>query len=203
MNMRTSVFWLNVIVAGMLCLPLLYSCKSKGVSAPAVDEASAEDQAVEDPVLAAVDKYLVDEIGSRYSPGEVCIPCSVIMDVKDSDDGETLVSGSFWVFNYVRSGDTLKTVSGGHHPGIMHVRTDGDDFKVASFDAVGDGSDYLPSARRLFGDRFDAFQELVSDDLRREAVRSAAVTDYVRRNKLPVTMYQDFGWDPVRIGDPE
>ena len=85
----------------------------------------------------------------------------------------------------------------------MHVRTDGDDFKVASFDAVGDGSDYLPSARRLFGDRFDAFQELVSDDLRREAVRSAAVTDYVRRNKLPVTMYQDFGWDPVRIGDPE
>ena len=57
----------------------------------------------------------------------------------------------------------------------------------------------LPTAKKIFGDKFDAFQKVNSDDKKRNEVRRAAVAEYVKTHRLPVKMYKDYGWDPVKF----
>ena len=128
-----------------------------------------------------------------------CIPYYTVVGVDESNADDIKVWGDFWVDNYNISGDTLLSVSGGSHPGLMHVSQKGESFEVTSFDAVGDGSQFLPTAKKIFGDKFDAFQKVNSDDKKRNEVRRAAVAEYVKSHRLPVKMYKDYGWDPVKF----
>ena len=45
----------------------------------------------------------------------------------------------------------METVSGGNHPGLMHIKQTGNDFEVTTFDAVEDGADNMSSAMKIFG----------------------------------------------------
>ena len=147
----------------------------------------------------AIDRFFTDSIGSQYAKGDVCIPFHLVVDVEEKDSTDIKVWGDFWVNNYQQAGDTLKTVSGGSHPGLIHVRQNGNHFEVVAFDAVGDGSDYVPTARRIFGDKFDELQRVSSDQTHREAMRRDAVAAYVKRHHLPASMFQDYGWDAVSL----
>jgi len=119
--------------------------------------------------------------------------------VDDSNRDDIKVKGDFWVLNYNLVGDTLKCVSGGHHPGQMHIRQSASAFAVTTFDEVEDGSRFLPSAKRIFGDKFAAWQKVCSDEKTREKVRATTVADYVKRYNLHATMYQDYGREAVRL----
>ena len=66
-------------------------------------------------------------------------------------------------------------------------------------DICEDGSSFEPSARKIFGDRYDAFSKIHSDGDRREELRKDQVAAYVKKNGLLVTKYQDYGWDPIVI----
>ena len=147
--------------------------------------------------LAAIDKFLTDSLGKMYSQGDVCIPCAQIVGTEEMGADMVMVWGDFWVFNYKISGDTLKTVSGGSHPGMMSLQKLHNDYLVIGFDQVEDGSKNLESAKRIFGDRFDAFQAMNSDEKKREEVRARLIADYVASHNLPVKYYQDYGW-PVQ-----
>ena len=148
----------------------------------------------------AIDKYLTEQIGSLYSQGEICIPFHDYVAVDESNSEDILVWGDFWVFNYDRTGDTLKTVSGGNHPGLMHVRqTGGTHFEVTSFDQVADGSDNEPSAKKIFGEKYSDYVAACADDAKREKVRTEAISDYITSHDIPVTMYKDYGWPEVVI----
>ena len=148
----------------------------------------------------AIGMYLTDSLAAQYSPGEVSIPCIQVVGIDESNPDSVLVWGDFWVFNYNVAGDTLKMVSGGAHPGMMVVQhSSGAGYAVTAFDRVGDGSEYLPSAKRIFGDKFDAFQAINSDEQRREALRAKVLADYVKVHSLAVTMYQDFGWPAKKL----
>ena len=107
--------------------------------------------------------------------------------------------GDFWINNYNIKGDTLECVSGGNFPGVMHLSKSGDTYVVSSFDRVADGSNYESSARELFGEHYDDFAKVQSDDKARAELRTKIVSDYVRMNGLEVTKYQDYGWDPVEL----
>ena len=72
--------------------------------------------------FSAIDRYLVDSIGSQYAKGEHCVPIHSIVRVDERNAEDILVWGDFWVFNYNQVGDTLKCVSGGSHPGLLHIR---------------------------------------------------------------------------------
>ena len=146
---------------------------------------------------AALNGYLAEKIGSQYAPGELCIPCPTVVASVPQDDGTLRVLGDFWVFNYNVAGDTLKTVSGGSHPGAMIVKKTDKGYEVISFEQVEDGSNNLASAKRIFGDMYEAFHSINSDEETREQVRSLFIAKYVKDNKLPVKFYQDFGW-PAR-----
>ena len=149
-------------------------------------ESAARDMAMHaEAFTSVINNYLVDSIGSHYTPGEVCIP--VVLYQID-------------VFNYNVVGDTLKCVSGGNHPGkmLMCVNEEGND-RVMSFEQVEDGHGNLESAKRIFGKYYDAFHNANSDEAYREEVRASTIADYVKEHKLPVKYYQDYGWPAKEI----
>ena len=108
-----------------------------------------------------------------------------------------LVFGDFWVENYNVEGDTLKCVSGGNSPGVMHVSKD--TYAVTAFDEVADGGEFEGSAKELFGEHYDDFMAVYSDSDAREELRKITVSDYVNLNGLDINYYQDEGWDPVEL----
>ena len=158
---------------------------------------SRKEQALRD----AISEYLVKEIGSQYSPGEVCIPVLMIVSTKEQNAEEALVWGDFWVFNYNLAGDTLKTVSGGNHSGCMTiVRANNDSpLRMTSFEQTEDGAGYEASAKRIFGKHFDVYQNMHSNQDVREAVRKEQLKEYVKHHNLNARYYQDFGWAAVAL----
>ena len=147
----------------------------------------------------AIDRYLADSIGSQYAKGEHCVPIHSIVRVDERNSEDILVWGDFWVFNYNQVGDTLKCVSGGSHPGLLHIRQTEKGFEVTAFDQVEDGSRYLPTAKKIFGDKFDAFKTINSDEKNRERLRAEGLATYAKKNSLSVTLYQDYGWPAKKL----
>ncbi len=147
----------------------------------------------------AVSNFLVESIGSQYAPGDVCIPVLMIAAEEAGAEGSTKVWGDFWVFNYRIAGDTLKTVSGGSHAGLLEVIGKGDSLWVAAHEFAVDGAGHAASAQRIFGPHYDIYQSLSSNEVVREAVRKEQLQEYVRRHHLAVKYYQDYGWEPVEL----
>ena len=152
----------------------------------------------EQAVRAAISAYMVCEIGAQYLQGELCIP--MLMIAAEDDDSQPMrVWGDFWVFWYNQAGDTLKTVSGGSHPGLMTLSEKDGRFAVTGFERVEDGSRFLPTAQRIFGEHFDVFQNMHSNENVREAVSKEQLQEYVQQHNLPIRYYQDYGWPAVEL----
>ena len=182
------------------------SCKQK-VAETIEDVVTLE--VPQNPYLVAIENYLVDSLGKNYSPGEVCIPAYSVINIEEpgepSDSTEVITAtdikvwGDWWVFNYNIVGDTLQCVSGGSHPGMFLLKKDGDVFKIVAFDQVEDGSRNLPSAKRIFGDSYEDFHAINSNQEIRDSVRLAMVAQYVQEHNLTVTHLQDPGWPAVAL----
>ncbi|MBR3716885.1 MAG: hypothetical protein IKN19_02820, partial [Bacteroidaceae bacterium] len=124
------------VVLLFMVLVALAACQSKQAASP-VSEGIAESEE-QTSYTTAIDRYLVG-IGKEYAAGEHCVPARSIVAVDEQDKSDIKVWGDFWVFNYNLVGDTLKCVSGGSHPGLMHVRKTDNGFEVTAFDQVEDG----------------------------------------------------------------
>ena len=157
-----------------------------------------------DSYLKAIEIYLNDSIASHYATGDVAIPSMIIIGVDSTQADDIKVWGDYWVYRYTVVGDTLKMMSGGNHPGLMHLRLAEGKYEVTSFDAVGDGSEFLPSARRIFGNKFNDFQTVQADEKNRELVRAAGIAEHIKLVGIPVKCYQDAGWPakPLPGSDP-
>lgn len=150
--------------------------------------------------VSAVERYLVDEIAPCYAPGEVNIPVTIYSKVNESDPEDVTVLGDFWILNYNQAGDTLKCVSGGNHSGLLHLKKGEDGgYIVTDFEQVADGSDNLPSAQRIFGDLFDEYTAIHSNQELRDSIINCAITDFTIKNALDVNYYQDYGWPAIKI----
>ena len=143
--------------------------------------------------LAAIRRYLTSEIGLQYTEADYCVPLCQIVAVDESNAEDIRVWGDFWVYNYSLSGDTLQCVSGGNHPGLIHVRQTENGFEVTGFDRVEDGSNFKKSARRIFGTKYKDFMVVQADDTKREQLRAEGLAEYVRNYNIPATYYQDYG----------
>ena len=154
----------------------------------------------DDPYCNAITDYFLDEIAPQYAEADLSVPQIAEIDVDESDPEDVKVWGNFQIWNYDLEGDVLKTVSGGTYSGLIHLKkTDERTAVVTSFDEVGDGSDFDASARKIFGDRYDRFMEVYSDEESRELFRKNILIEYVESNGLNITAYQDYGWDPVTL----
>ncbi len=190
--MKKIFLW--AIAAAVIC-GMATSCKNEDSKSETSASASTEAKAdTTNTYLTAIEQYMVDTLGSQYSQGDVCIPFCRVVEADVTDKNDIKVWGDFWVDNYKLAGDTLKSVSGGSHPGMFHVKMNDDGkFEVTGFDAVADGSDFQPSAKRIFGDKFESFQRVNSDDEGRQHVRLAAVANYVKSHDLKASLLQDYG----------
>ncbi len=144
-------------------------------------------------------QYLIDEFGADYSKEDVIIPCPEIVAIDDSDKEDIKVYGSYWIFNYDLEGDILMNRSGGAYPGCIHMKLDETGYTPLSIEVVGDGSDFTPTAQKIFGDYYDEFIKVNSDEETREKTRAQIIANYVAANNLSITAYQDYGWDPVPL----
>ena len=148
----------------------------------------------EQAIRQAISDYLLREIAPHYLQGELCVPSLMIVHEEDS-----CVMGDFWVFWYKMKGDTLKTVSGGSHPGMMTLTYANSQPQVIDFERVEDGSRFMPTAKRIFGDYLDVFMTMHSNETIREAVRREQLYEYVQQNGLNAHYYQDYGWDAKEL----
>lgn len=193
-----------MLAAILFCGVSFVGCGDKNAKEQAKEvqeETIQAEEVVSDAELcnAAIEDYLVNVIGKNYAEAEHCIPSPFIVNTDDSNKDDVLVWGDFWVFNYNQSGDTLKTVSGGSHPGLMHLKKTDKGMEVTSFEVVEDGAGNLESAKKIFGDHYEAFHEVNSNQEKRESIRLHFIADYVKKHNLPVKMVQDYGWPAVAL----
>lgn len=193
---KTSFFASFVIACGMT---MLVACQPQSSSSSSAASQSSTEQQEPLTIEQVVDQYIIDTFGKQYSQAEVCIPQQIVVSTDESDDQDIKVWGDFWVFNYNTAGDTLKTVSGGSHPGLMHLKKVDNGYEVTAFDLVGDGSQFEPTAKKIFGDKYDAFMKMHSNEKERELNRAQGIAKYVKAQDLKVTMYQDYGWPAVKL----
>ena len=151
----------------------------------------------EDPYKAAISDYIIKEFGSHYDKADVSIPNIQIVAEETDDPEDIRVIGSYYILNYDLKGDTLECVSGGSYPGCMHLKQTADGYEVTSSDIAEDGENFTESMKKVCGEWADAAMAVLSDQETRELVRKFTIEDYVSENNLPITKYQDFGWDPV------
>ena len=200
--MKNTRYLFTLAVLILLGVCMTTSCKNKASDNQQAEATADTLPMIEqdhDEYLAAIEAYL-RTIGSQYTPGEVCIPSYTVVAINDNDTDYTRVWGDWWVFNYNIVGDTLKCVSGGSHPGLMYLKqNDTHKWIVTSFDQLEDGSRYLPSAKRIFGEYYEAFHKVNSSQEHRDSMRLKQVAYYVQEHNLPVTMLQDFGWPAVPL----
>ena len=177
------------------------TCTDKQIASKKV--VSQNDQEIS--YFPAIDRYMVKELGRYYTEGEHCVPFHNIVAVDERNADDILVWGDFWIFNYNQVEDTFKCIAGGSHPGLMHISQtrSGNDvvYQVKAFDQVEDGANLLQSAKKIFGDKFDAFQTINSDEQKREKLRSEVLASYVKMNGLSAAFYQDYGWPAKKIGE--
>ena len=198
--MKQMRLWMMaaILFCGVGCLT---SCNGNANADKAAEDTVAAEAAQQgDVIINAINNYLIDSIGAQYAPGEMCIPV-IAMTCSDGMKADSVFMwGDYWVFNYKVAGDTLKCVSGGNHPGKMLIKkNDNGEYQVVSFEQVEDGHGNLESAKRIFGEYYDAFHAANSDENYREKARAASIADYVKANKLPVKFYQDYGWPAKEI----
>lgn len=153
----------------------------------------------EQTVREAMSDYLVKEIGTHYLQGELCIPTLLIVAEEEVDSTQGRVWCDCWVDWYKVAGDTLKTVSGGNHSGCMTIQEQVGKPVVTAFEQTEDGAQFLPSAKRIFSQHYDVFQNMNANRDVREAARKEQLGEYVKRHHLNVRYYQDFGWDAVEL----
>ena len=196
---------LTIAVALVACGTMLFgSCRGKTGTSVGNDSVAMNPDdtvAVERPatIIEVVDNYLVEEFGKQYAQADVCIPFSTVVATDETDDQDIKVWGDFWVFNYNIAGDTLKTASGGSHPGLIHLKKGDKGYEVTGFDQVGDGSRYDPTAKEIFGEHYEAFHKINSNSEEREKFRAQGIAEYVKKHDIKATMYQDYGWPAVKL----
>jgi hypothetical protein len=188
----------RILILAFCGIAAFYGCKCSNNNAAPAEEPQEELQAQEETAFTAISRFMMD-LAANYASGEHCIPYCLVVGTDDTNPDDIQIWGDFWVENYDQAGDTLKSVSGGSHPGCMHVKKTDDGYEVTKFEAVGDGSEFNPTAKAIFGDRYDDFLSLISNDDAKKAARAKSILDYASANNLEISYYQDFGWPAVKI----
>ena len=184
-------------VAGLLALTACGNKQAQSAETPATDSIQVDSTAQEEETtyFPAIHRYLVDSISSQYAEADIRVPLPTVVAVDESNGEDIKVWGEFWVMNFNQVGDTLKMISGGSHAGLMHIRQTEKGYTVTGFEQVGDGSLFMKTAKKIFGDKYDAFMAVYSDHEKRNRHHEELISEYVKKHHLTATMYQDNGQD--------
>lgn len=76
---------------------------------------------------------------------------------------------------------------------------EGGKYQVTGFEQTVDGAGNEASARRIFGNYYDIYENIHFNERVREAVRNEQLGYYLRNHNMKVHYYQDYGWPAVEI----
>lgn len=166
----------------------------------------------DDPVWTAVVKYMQEtDFGFEAPEGGILVPTPIILrtDMAADENGEpaeATVYGNFWIFTYALEGEILKMVSGGENPGVLKLEKKDGEWTVTGAVFAEDGDNYYENVKMLANGDADlekAYYDTTgaSGDSVLPQYRRAVLVNYVEENKLDITAYQDYGWDPVSLTD--
>lgn len=152
-----------------------------------------------DKVEAAVYDFFSFDMETEHADENVLIPYVTVVDVDESNDDDVMIYGDFWQWECAAEGDTLVVVSGGNRSGIIHAIKygEGDDAVYEAMDLEESFTD--DDAVTIFGDRYDAYVNVSSDDTARDEKFIKIVADYVKYNQLDITKLQVPGEDVVDL----
>ncbi len=201
----------TALIATALCAALLSAIiippphtlqaagKTKAAAAK-VQKLPEYDHEYEGELMEEVYDYVEDKNEDMYDKADVGIPCPIIIAVDQTDPDDIKVYGDFQYWTYKLNGDTLETQAGGSYPGLLHLRKEKDgDYDSTKFEAVEDGSKFDESAKKIFGDKYDAFMKVYSDDEAKDAARNQILANYAALNNLSITKVKDYGADAVTL----
>lgn len=152
-----------------------------------------------DNLYAAVYDYLSFDKETQADPAHALIPYAKIVAVDQEDPEDVRIYGDYWLMEYEKQGDVLVAVSGGHCPGIIHAERFGD-VDNAVYSATGmDEALTDDEAVTLFGDHYEEYERIASDDKAREEGMAQVIADYVSANDLDITAFSLGGDETVPL----
>ena len=125
-----------------------------------------------DAVKAALTDYVMSEFTPLEDDPDVTIPVVNVIAMDYSKDGETLVWGSFSVYNYELHGDTLVSISGGEYPGFARLKRTADGYEVDSFEVIGEKTKNSTAVKKALGKHYNTFKKVEGDVALREKIRT-------------------------------
>ena len=143
--------------------------------------------------------------------GGILVPTPIILRTvvvvnENGEDADATVYGNFWIFTYTLEGKTLKTHSGGENAGVLKLEKKNGEWSVTGSEFAEDGEKYAESIRKfangdeqLEKDYYDTTG--ASENSMLPQYQRAVLVNYVVENKLDITAYQDYGYDPVSLID--
>ncbi|MCR5823024.1 MAG: hypothetical protein K6G60_01175 [Lachnospiraceae bacterium] len=153
----------------------------------------------EEAFIEGLSNFIVNKVGGFYDKTDYSVVVPIILEVDDTDDSDVKIYGSFWLCNCELKGTTLEIVSGGHFPGLIHGEYANGTYTFYGFDMVDSGSNSAKSAKQIFGDMYEDYSKMVSDDEAREKYKIKAFSDYVKKKGIKADAYKDYGCQPVEI----
>lgn len=152
-----------------------------------------------DAVYAAAYDYLAFEKEKEYEPSHAMVPYVQIVDIDESNAKDVLLYGDYWLWEFEKQDDTLAAVSGGHCPGIIHAERFGEG-ETAIYSALSMEEALTDDdAKEMFGEYYDHYQTIASDDKTRDAKVAQVISDYVKTNHLEVSKYQMSEEEPKEL----
>ena len=150
-------------------------------------------------LTAAAYDYFVMEVGQYYDKADVTIPSGSIIATDESNPDDIKVWANFWLFNCNVDGETLVIASGGHFPGLLHLKKTDAGYEGVSFERVDSGTGHRESAMKIFGEHFDAFEAASSNDEETNNMNTKSIADYVKANNIAVTQYQNTAGETIPL----
>lgn len=218
-NYKVGDTWYSYEAVDNRELFALFGLKTEAGRVTEIEKLSPYSYNGTDGIEKAITDYFISD-NMYYQPeGSVYIPAFCIFKSesigesrkKDKDGavkGDVKVYGNFWTFNYSKQGRTLFCESGGEAPGVFYLKQTGEnDYEVTVFGQVGDGSQYSEDIKRICaGNKALEEQYFSACDAGKEPLKSRRmwyIYNYVQDNDLDIDSYQDYGWDPVMLVNPD
>ncbi len=200
-----SIFATTFIAAlaavGTMTMPAAaINTKAASAGTKVIHELPDCDHEYEGKLFEEVYDHIEDKFEDSFAKADVGVPVAIVVDVDQSNPDDIVIKGDFELYNFNQKGDTLECASFGSFPGAIHLEKEKDgDYEVTKMELVEDGSEFNSSAKKIFGDKYDAFMKVQSDDKTRDSYRDQILANYVEENGLSIKKVKDYGQDAVTL----
>ncbi len=155
------------------------------------------------PQEAAIFEYL-SEMGYHYeNDGTVTIPAFCIFLSELTEDNLIKVHGNFGMDSYLQEQSVLVCESGCVLPGVIYLKVTSDGYVVDHMERVRDGAMYLKDIERICGDNHNLKNQYLEYRDALETTRLWNIYQYVKKNNLNITAYQDGEGAPIPLSEVE